>query len=152
VQRPDEALALEVEDDRVAVFERPARDAVVVLRHVAEDLQGQPEGLGEERGDAVEAAVRAGEHLADLRALVVRVRPVLDPTAASEERIVEPRDVAGGIDVRGAGPEVFVDEDAVVDRDAAALEERHGRLDADADDGQARTEFASGVQLDRVKS
>jgi len=77
---------------------------------------------------------------------------VLDAATASEEGVVEARHVPGGVDVRHVGAKALVDEDAVVDRYAAALEEGHGGLDAHADDGQACAELAPGVELNRVEA
>ena len=143
VQRPDETAALEVEDDRIAVGKRSSRDAVVVPRHVAEDLQRQPERLGEERRDAVVGALGAGEDLPDQVALVVGVRPVLEPAPPAEHRVEEAGDVADGVDVGGDGVEPLVDDHAVVDDDPAPAEERDLRLDADADNCKPRADRRS---------
>ena len=43
VQRPDEPPTIEIEDDRVAVGERPARHPIVVSGDVAEHFQRQAE-------------------------------------------------------------------------------------------------------------
>src|SRR5262249_48553679 len=135
-----------------AVRERAARDPVVVAREIAEDLQRQAERFGEKRGDRVVRAVCAGEDPSDLAPLVVRVRPVLDPTASAKEGIDEARDVAGGINVWDCGPKPVVDGDPVVDLDTAARKERELGSHADADDGKAWAEDAARVQLDRVES
>src|SRR5918994_1757242 len=93
-QARDEAVTAEIEGDRVAVVERAADEDLVELVDVAEDLEGDAEDLGEERRDDVVAAVAAGDQFADVRPLMVRVRPVLDPAVTLEQRVVEPRDVA----------------------------------------------------------
>ena len=59
--------------DEVALGERAGGCDVVELTDVAEDLQPDPEDLGEERGDGVIATSLAREQLADLRALIVGV-------------------------------------------------------------------------------
>ena len=57
---------------------------------------------------------------------------VLD-AAAPEERVGVGRDVARGVHVRGAGAQVVVDDDAVVDVDPGGLGEAGAREHADAD-------------------
>src|SRR5215212_10920089 len=106
-------------------------DDLRVAPGVAEELQRDSEDLGEERRDRVVAPVATRQHLPDLGALVVGVRPVLDSSPATEERVEEVRDVAGSVDVWDVGLEALVDDDAVVDLDPAALEEVGHRRDAD---------------------
>jgi hypothetical protein len=110
---------------------------------VAEDLDRGAEDLGEERRHRVVAAFAACEDLADLRALVIRVRPVLDAATLLEERVVEAGDVAGRIHVRHVALEPLVDDDPVVQLDAAPVEEGRHRLDADADDREIGLDFAA---------
>ena len=61
---------------------------------------------------------------------------MLDPEVAAVEGVVGVGDVAGGEDARGAGLEVLVDEDAVVDPEPGRLDQAGARGDADADDDE----------------
>ena len=105
------------------------------------------EDLAEERGDGVVAVALAGEDPADLGALVVGVRPVLDPAPAPEERVEEVGHVAGGVDAGRARLEALVDDDAVVDSEAAAGEKVRVRDDADADDGHVGLDAEAALDL-----
>jgi hypothetical protein len=62
---------------------------------------------------------------------------MLDAPLAAGERVEEAGDVAGSVDVGHVRFEAFVDDDAIADGDAAAVEEGNRWSDADADDGEA---------------
>src|SRR4029079_9064369 len=80
-----------------------------------------------------------------------RVRPVLDPAVAAEERVEEMRDVACCKDARQIRTGVLVDRDPVARDEAASLEERDRRHDADPDHCEPRAEHPAGVELDGVE-
>jgi hypothetical protein len=90
----------------------------------------------------------AGEDLADLCPLVVGVRPMLDPAPARIQRVVEVGDVAGGVNTWSGRLEALVDNDPVVQRQAAPLEELAVRKDAYADDGDVRLDAEAALRLD----
>jgi hypothetical protein len=73
---------------------------------------------------------------------------VLDPAPAPVERVVDVGHIATGVHVRGVGHEALVDDDAVVEHEAARLEEGHVRDDADADDGEVRLDTEAALGLD----
>src|SRR5205823_8883519 len=135
-QRADEAAALAVAGEERSGGQRSFRRQRVEAADVAEDLDGRAEDLAEEGGNGVVTRAAAGENLAGLGPLVVRVRPVLDPLLAAVERVEEVGDVAGGEDAWSLGLEALVDEDAVVERETAVCEEVDIRYDTDADHGE----------------
>src|SRR4051794_29038753 len=90
----------------------------VVPRRVAERLERLAELLREERRNRVVALVGAREDMAERRPVVRGVRPVLDPAVASEDRVVELRDVADGVDARPRGGEALVDDNAAAHLEA----------------------------------
>ena len=107
----------------------------VVAGGVAEGLEAAPELLGEERRDDVVAGVLvAGEHLAERRTVVGRVRPVLDAAVPPIERVVELCDVADRVHALARGAEALVDDDAAAHLEAGVAAELDVRLDADACD------------------
>ena len=133
--RADEpALLGEVEAHEAAVGERAPEDALDRRLDVAEHLELAVEELREEDRQDVVGIRRAGELAPEMRALRVRVRPVLDPARAAGRRIGVLRDVADRVDVVERRAEPLVDDDAVVDVGARFLRELDVRDDADADD------------------
>ena len=68
-----------------------------------------------------------------------------------EERVVEAGDVARGPDVLDAGLEALVDDDAVVELEAAVLQPARDRCDADADDRELGLDHPSARSLDRIE-
>ena len=68
-----------------------------------------------------------------------------------EQRVVEARDVADGPHVLDAGLEALVDDHAVVELEAAALEPARDRCDADADDRELGLDDPSARRLDRIE-
>ena len=87
------------------------------------------------------------------RPLMQRVGPVLDADPLAVEGVVGVGDVAGGEHAGRAGPQVLVDEDAVVDREAGLGGELGARLHADTDDHEVALEHAAVAgadALDRV--
>ena len=129
------AVLVEAEHGRIAAEVALQRRRVVAGR-VAECLEALAELLGEERRDDVVAGVLAGEDPAERRAVVRRVRPVLDPPVAPVERIVELGDVADRIDAGPRGLEPLVDDDAAPNLEAGGARELDVRLDADARDDE----------------
>ena len=128
------AVLGQVEADETAVRERAAKHAVDGGLDVAEHLELAIEELREEDRQLVVCLVRACELAAEVRALRVRVRPVLDPPHAARGRVRVPGDVADRVHVRERGAEPLVDDDSVLDVRAGVLRQLDVRHDADADD------------------
>ena len=76
---------------------------------------------------------------------------MLDSPPALKERIEEVGDVSGRVDVRDVRLEPLVDDDAVLERDAAVLEEVGDRRDADADDGEVGFDAATVLRGHRFE-
>ena len=92
----------------------------------------------EERHRRVRLALAAGgfgqQVGGDRRPLLGRVRPVLDAQLLVEVGVGPAGDVAGGVDARHRGAQRGVADDAVAERQRAALEPAGDRRHADADD------------------
>ena len=99
-ERGDGAAFPEIAQHPGAGAEIALEDGRIVVGHVAEELERMAELLGEERRDGVVPLVRAGEDVAERRAVVGGVRPVLDPPAAPEDGVVELGHVADRVDTR----------------------------------------------------
>jgi hypothetical protein len=72
----------------------------------------------------------AGHITRGRRALLDRVLPMLHANTPLEHRVIVIGDVARGKDPLDARAAVLIDDDAVVDGNAAAVEKVHGWLDA----------------------
>src|SRR5215203_3014592 len=117
---------------------RPARTEITlhlerfVAGEVAEEADAVAEDLAEEgRDGVVPRLLVAGEDLPELRPVVGRGRPVLDPPVAAVERVVELRDVADRVDTGARALEPFVDDDAAPDLEPGLTRELEVQLDAD---------------------
>src|SRR5690606_3451823 len=73
-------------------------------------------------------------------ALLHSVLPVLDTHPPPEHRVPVVRHIAGSVDIVHVRSAVLVDKNAVVYRDAAAVQEIHDRFDADTDNGKVAGE------------
>ena len=60
-------------------------------------------------------------HARNSLSLPLRQNPVLDPYAFPGDRVRIPRDVARCVDIRSAGSQILVHNDAVIDREAGRL-------------------------------
>ena len=120
----------------------PRRTHSVGPLDVAEHLQLAPEELREEDGQRVVGRARARQLPAEVRALRVGVRPVLDAAVPPRRRVGIAGDVADRVDVGQRGAEPLVDDDPVVDVRPRLLGELDVRHDADTDDRE--------VALDRL--
>ena len=111
---------------------------------IAQQAELGAEHLREEVRHEVVRRVLAGENPAESLAVVVRVRPVLDQPAVPEDRVVEARDVSGGVDTGDVRLEALVHEHgAVVRCDARVLEVARRRQDADPHDRKVCAELVS---------
>ena len=111
-------------------------------------LVAQAEHVGVEHRGVVVGLLRPGHDPPGDRAHRGGVVDVLDAGAA-QDRVGVRRDVAGGVHVGGAGPQVLVDDDPAV---LGALDrlgqEVTGRLDAQADDHHVGLELLAGLQVE----
>ena len=78
----------------------------------------------------------AREDVPEVSPVRVGVAPVLDPVRAAGGHVVEPCHVSDRVHVFDGRAEVVVDDDPVVELEAAAVEEVDVGLDAHTDDGE----------------
>src|SRR4029079_9969448 len=119
-----------MKSNKAPLVQRPAEDTFRGPLRVAEHLELAPEELREEDGQRVVRRARARQLPAEVRALGVGVRPVLDPALPSRGRIGATGDVTDPVDVLYLGAEARVDDDPIVDVRTRLLRKLDIRLDA----------------------
>src|SRR3954454_5416896 len=76
--------------------------------------------------------------------------PVFDADVLAAEAVGIIRDIACGVNAGRAGAEKLVDDDAVIDREAADLRQLRIRTDADAGDDEVGQQRLAGRETDAI--
>src|SRR5450631_682002 len=100
--------------------------------------------------DVVIGSIRAQHRSRRRGTLFLSVVVVLDPDPA-EYRVKMVRDIAGRVDVGGAGPAQFVDQNTVILRDRLPRKSRHHGLNPDTGHGEVARDANPAGGRDRLQ-